>query len=135
MRLRLDLHTHSAASPDGRMSIDELVRAAKAAGLDGVAVTDHDAVLTDPPTYDDFLVIPGCEFSTEYGHLLGLFLREPIGSLSRKCATITSTRPSLPVAHRNSSKSSGYILMWSSSEGITICETFSCIDTRLPVSR
>jgi len=82
MRLRLDLHTHSAASPDGRMSIDELVRAARAAGLDGVAVTDHDAVLTDPPAYDDFLVIPGCEFSTEYGHLLGLFLREPIGRLS-----------------------------------------------------
>ena len=82
MKIRLDLHTHSAASPDGRMTLDELVRAAKAAVLDGVAVTVHDAALTDAPVYDDFLIIPGCEFSTEFGHLLGLFLREPIGKMS-----------------------------------------------------
>lgn len=80
--LRLDLHVHSEASPDGRMSLDELVAAARAAGLDGCAVTDHDVTLTDAPVYDDFLLIPGCEFSTEYGHLLGLFLRAPIGKLS-----------------------------------------------------
>ena len=82
MKIKLDLHTHSAASPDGRMSIDEIVRLARARGLNGVAVTDHDVTLTDVPEYDDFLVIPGCEFSTEFGHLLGLFLREPIGNMS-----------------------------------------------------
>ena len=81
MKIKLDLHTHSAASHDGRMSVDEIVRLAKARGLNGVAITDHDVTLTDAPQYDDFLVIPGCEFSTEYGHLLGLFLREPIGTL------------------------------------------------------
>ncbi|MBQ9459623.1 MAG: CehA/McbA family metallohydrolase [Oscillospiraceae bacterium] len=81
MKITLDLHVHSAASPDGRMSVDEIVRAAKARSLSGVAITDHDVTLTDVPSYDDFLVIPGCEFSTEYGHLLGLFLREPIGKL------------------------------------------------------
>lgn len=82
MIIRLDLHTHSAASPDGRMSLDELIAAARAAGLNGVAVTDHDVTLTDVPSAEDFLVIPGCEFSTEFGHLLGLFLRHPIGRLS-----------------------------------------------------
>ena len=82
MNIRLDLHTHSAASPDGRMSLSELVSAARAAGLNGIAVTDHDATLTDAPSYDDFLIIPGCEFSTEFGHLLGLFLRCPIEKLS-----------------------------------------------------
>ncbi len=81
MKLTLDLHVHSAASPDGRMTLGELVRAAKARGLDGVAVTDHDVTLTDAPRYDDFLLIPGCEFSTGYGHLLGLFLREPVAAL------------------------------------------------------
>ena len=81
MKVSLDLHVHSAASPDGRMRVDEIVRLARARGLRGAAVTDHDVVLTDAPAYDDFLLIPGCEFSTEYGHLLGLFLREPIGSL------------------------------------------------------
>lgn len=81
MRIRLDLHTHSDASYDGRMRVEEIIAAARRAGLQGIAVTDHDVTLTAAPTQPDFLVIPGCEFSTEYGHLLGLFLREPIGKL------------------------------------------------------
>jgi 3',5'-nucleoside bisphosphate phosphatase len=39
--VRIDLHTHSRAS-DGTQSPEELVRAAAAAGLDVVAITDHD---------------------------------------------------------------------------------------------
>lgn len=39
--MRIDLHTHSRVS-DGTESPAELVRAAKAAGLDVVALTDHD---------------------------------------------------------------------------------------------
>jgi len=39
--VRIDLHTHSRAS-DGTQSPGELVRAAGAAGLDVVALTDHD---------------------------------------------------------------------------------------------
>ena len=45
MKLKLDLHIHSERSPDGRMTLSEIVERAKAAGLDGVAVCDHDAVL------------------------------------------------------------------------------------------
>ena len=41
--MRIDLHTHSTAS-DGTDSPAELVRAAGAAGLDVVALTDHDTV-------------------------------------------------------------------------------------------
>jgi hypothetical protein len=41
--VRIDLHTHSTAS-DGTESPAELVRAAAAAGLDVVALTDHDTV-------------------------------------------------------------------------------------------
>ena len=41
MRVRIDLHTHSTAS-DGTDSPAELIRAAAAAGLDAIAVTDHD---------------------------------------------------------------------------------------------
>jgi predicted metal-dependent phosphoesterase TrpH len=73
-----DLHVHSAASRDGRMTLDEIVKTAKARGLSGVAVTDHDVLLQNAPVYPDFLIVPGCEFSTERGHLLGLFLSEPI---------------------------------------------------------
>lgn len=39
--MRIDLHTHSTAS-DGTCSPTELVRAAAVAGLDVVAITDHD---------------------------------------------------------------------------------------------
>jgi 3',5'-nucleoside bisphosphate phosphatase len=41
--VRIDLHTHSAAS-DGTDAPAELVRGAAAAGLDVVALTDHDTV-------------------------------------------------------------------------------------------
>ncbi|WFB07554.1 PHP domain-containing protein [Streptomyces sp. LX-29] len=41
--MRIDLHTHSTAS-DGTDTPAELVRAASAAGLDVVALTDHDTV-------------------------------------------------------------------------------------------
>ena len=78
MELRLDLHIHSRRSPDGCMSMSEIVARAKEAGLNGVAVCDHDLVLTDPPETADFLVIPGVEVSTEYGHLLGLFVTGPV---------------------------------------------------------
>ena len=39
--MRIDLHTHSSAS-DGTETPADLVRAAAAAGLDVVALTDHD---------------------------------------------------------------------------------------------
>lgn len=43
MRVLIDLHTHSSAS-DGTDSPPDLVRAAAAAGLDVIALTDHDTV-------------------------------------------------------------------------------------------
>ena len=80
MELRLDLHIHSERSPDGCMSLTEIVGQARAAGLNGVAVCDHDRTLEEIPEFPDFVLIPGVEVSTEYGHLLGLFVREPIGT-------------------------------------------------------
>lgn len=79
MEIKLDLHVHTAASFDGRMELDEVVSRAKALSFNGVAVTDHDRLCRVPwDQYPDFLLIPGEEFSTECGHLLGLFLTEEI---------------------------------------------------------
>lgn len=78
MELKLDLHVHSQRSPDGVMTIEEIVSLAKGRGLDGVAVCDHDRALVDPPRFDDFLLIPGVEVSTRLGHLLGLFITGPV---------------------------------------------------------
>lgn len=73
-----DLHVHTAASPDGRSSLKELVSAAKAAGLHAMAITDHDLCTEITENPEDFLLIPGCEISTKAGHITGLFLQRPI---------------------------------------------------------
>lgn len=78
MELKLDLHIHSEASPDGRMPVESIIRRAKELGLDGVAICDHDELFLQEIWQSDFLVIPGAEFSTEYGHLLAYFITSSI---------------------------------------------------------
>ena len=80
MELKLDLHIHSEHSPDGRMSLQEIVGRCKAAGLNGCAVCDHDRVLQENYSDPAFLLIPGTEVSTRFGHLLGLFVSQEIGT-------------------------------------------------------
>ena len=82
--MRIDLHTHSAAS-DGTDTPGDLVRAAAAAGLDVVALTDHDAMsgwAEAGRAADEvgITLVPGLEISTRLGHrgvhLLG-YLPDP----------------------------------------------------------
>ncbi len=78
----VDLHLHTTAS-DGVMSPSEIVRYAKARGLQAIAITDHDTIegleegLSEGERID-FEVIPGIEVSAEHSpgsmHLLGFFL-------------------------------------------------------------
>jgi predicted metal-dependent phosphoesterase TrpH/predicted ATP-grasp superfamily ATP-dependent carboligase len=76
--LCLDLHTHSNYSHDGVSTPREIIAAALAAGLDGVAICDHNIFRA----YDEakalapegFVVIPGVEYSTDFGHVLALFV-------------------------------------------------------------
>lgn len=77
MKLKLDMHVHSEASPDGRMSLGEIADAALRRGLDGVAICDHDHVYRGPAVFNGVLIIPGVEFSTDRGHLLGWFVSRP----------------------------------------------------------
>ncbi|QYZ79283.1 PHP domain-containing protein [Methanofollis formosanus] len=77
--LRCDLHVHSRYSRDGESSIEEILRQAEAAGLDAVAITDHDTVegALAALSYDSpIIVIPGTEISTKQGHLLALGVTE-----------------------------------------------------------
>lgn len=57
--------------------MEEIARAAKGAGLDAVAVADHDLCTPAPKTREGVLFIPACEISTKAGHILGLFLERP----------------------------------------------------------
>lgn len=78
MTYQIDLHVHTDASPDGRSSLAALAAAAKAAGLDAIAVTDHNLCTPVPRELDGVRLIPGCEVSTRQGHITGLFLEEPL---------------------------------------------------------
>ncbi len=66
-----DLHLHSIHS-DGENPIPELVAAARARGLDFLALTDHNTVAQNPhlpaASTAEVLMIPGEEITTYYGH-------------------------------------------------------------------
>jgi predicted metal-dependent phosphoesterase TrpH len=82
MPIQIDLHCHSWFSGDGVSSPEALVAAAKAKGLNGFAITDHNTcdayhymvehgmAREDGLPVDGFLVVPGVEVSTAEGHLL-----------------------------------------------------------------
>jgi predicted metal-dependent phosphoesterase TrpH len=68
---RIDLHTHSSVS-DGTETPTQLVRAALAAGLTTVALTDHDSTAgwveaLAAAEGTPLTVLPGMELSTNYG--------------------------------------------------------------------
>ena len=72
----IDLHTHSyPQSDDAFMAVDELIDTARARGLDGVCLTDHDRFWSEAETRElskkhQFLVLAGSEINTDAGHVL-----------------------------------------------------------------
>lgn len=80
LQLKFDLHIHTDASHDGISSPLEMAEAAKARGLDGIAITDHDAIMDRQAASSlsertGLIVIPGVEVSTAEGHLVILMPR------------------------------------------------------------
>ena len=72
----IDIHTHTfPKSDDSFLTPETLIEEAKRVGLDGICLTDHDG-FWDPESVKslsekyDFLILPGCEVTTEEGHLL-----------------------------------------------------------------
>ncbi|PWH06830.1 phosphatase [Brachybacterium endophyticum] len=70
---RIDLHTHTRCS-DGTESVEELVAQAARAGLDTIALTDHDTTAgwqeaARAAARHGVRVVPGIEVSAEHGHL------------------------------------------------------------------
>lgn len=86
-----DLHTHTHYSSCSTMKPEDLVKTALDIGLDGIAVTDHNSIkgAVECKAYAQkhvkrkFEVIIGEEVTTEYGHVLVLYLKKKIapGSL------------------------------------------------------
>ena len=80
--LLYDLHVHTSYSHDGFCSVAQAVKRAKARGLSGIAIADHNSIAGHAEIAkfksDDFLVIPGIEVSSKDGHVLGLGINELI---------------------------------------------------------
>jgi predicted metal-dependent phosphoesterase TrpH len=99
-RRPIDLHTHSSAS-DGTESPARLVRAAAAAGLGTVAITDHDSTAGWEPAAvaareAGIMLVPGMELSTRRGyasvHMLAYLFDPNDAGLVSEMARIRSAR-------------------------------------------
>jgi predicted metal-dependent phosphoesterase TrpH len=97
--VRADLHSHSTAS-DGTDAPAEVMRRARAAGLDAIALTDHDTVAGHdaaraalPP---GLTLVPGMELSCRLdghsAHLLGYLFDPADPELSAETAKIRESR-------------------------------------------
>jgi predicted metal-dependent phosphoesterase TrpH len=111
MAFKIDLHTHTFFSGDGVSSPEDNIAAARAKGLHGFAVTDHNTC--DAVTYlldkglmredglpvDDFLIVPGQEVTTAEGHLLciGATIPDLKGTPAREVCEIIHERGGLAI--------------------------------------
>lgn len=94
-----DLHTHTTAS-DGQYTPTQLIGLAKAAGIQALAITDHDTIAGTAEAIDSgaaagIRVIRGVELSAKEHdnfHILGYGFREGDTALSRLCKQLQAGR-------------------------------------------
>lgn len=80
MGFKIDLHTHSTASPDGGINREQYKSIMHAGVLDYIAVTDHNTITFARLLKEEFgnRVIVGEEIMTSAGEIVGLYLDERI---------------------------------------------------------
>ena len=86
MPKEIDLHIHTNYS-DGITSPRDAVRQAKAVGLDGIAITDHDTVEGMKKAKRiakqlGIILVPGVEVTTPFGDVLALGIEEAVEAKS-----------------------------------------------------
>ncbi|HEY7984606.1 MAG TPA: PHP domain-containing protein [Ktedonobacterales bacterium] len=98
--LRIDLHTHSTAS-DGVLAPAELARAARAAGLDVIGLTDHDSTagVAEAQAAGEQIglrVVAGIEVNTDLpggeAHVLGYFVEHAQAQFQRTLTVLREAR-------------------------------------------
>lgn len=79
--MKLDLHIHSTFSRDGTATPERIVARCKELGLDGFAITDHNAIqgsleAVELARKSGLVCVRGVEVSTDSGHVLAYGLSE-----------------------------------------------------------
>ncbi len=77
---KIELHCHTAASPDSLVKVKDLIKVARKRGLDKLAITDHNTIRAAlfAKALDPELIIVGEEILTTKGELLVFFVQEEI---------------------------------------------------------
>lgn len=91
---KIDLHTHSEASPDGGISAEKYAYALQNETLDYIAITDHDRIdfaLGLHNALGDKIIV-GQEITTNEGEIIGLYLKESVKAHTSAKKAATSIR-------------------------------------------
>ncbi len=77
---KIDLHTHSTASPDGGINVAQYKKALESGVLDSIAITDHNRINVALQLHAEFgdRIIVGEEIMSIEGEIIGLFLSQPV---------------------------------------------------------
>jgi predicted metal-dependent phosphoesterase TrpH len=78
---KVDLHTHSIASPDGGLKLSDYRRMLARGKLDAVAITDHSTISfaqVAQAKLGEKVIIVGEEITTQQGEIIGLYLEEAV---------------------------------------------------------
>ena len=78
--IKLDLHTHSTASPDGGITKEQYIALIEDGALDYIAITDHNTIEFAQELQEVLgsKIIVGEEIETSAGEVIGLFLQKAI---------------------------------------------------------
>lgn len=78
--IKVDLHTHSTASPDGGITKQQYADLLRIGVLDCIAITDHNSISLALELHHELgdNIIIGEEIDTKQGEIIGLFLQSVI---------------------------------------------------------
>lgn len=92
---KIDLHTHSVASPDGSLTAEHYRQALEQGKLDCVAVTDHNTIdfaVALQKELGKAKVIVGEEITTTQGEIIGLYLKKVVPAGLTPAQTVAAIR-------------------------------------------
>ncbi|MDP4151825.1 MAG: PHP domain-containing protein [Bacillota bacterium] len=127
--IKADLHIHTIYSPDSKQGPEQIVRRAKKKGIGAVALCDHNTCEsfnwisenTDKDgVYQGIIVVPACEISTDRGHILGLFLKEPLNLDSLVSTDVYSYKD----VHSAIKKAGGIVCAAHPFESVNVCTDY-----------